>query len=319
MLGPTQARYLASIKKTLLQIFPQTMIYPGDQTRFFATDISGVLLSDYAALANRIFERDLQLRYIQEDTLQDALSPFRLDYLKSILDGIPGAAVNRDFFPICYFHNLMMWAMQWHEGMQKLLSLLAELELRWIWGGLAVAGLVITVIFWTGRCKFRMAVAGSILVSGAVEMVLQLVFLLSFQTVEGFVYRQLALIIAFFMTGLAVGAGWVSRLNLSPSKPNVVHRLFMAVHALVCILPCGLMLLLLLIHGEIRDFLSPAAMGWLFSILSLTTGILGGVHFALAVMAMAGTGVAREKIGGGFYALDLAGAAVGIPAKRQPV
>jgi len=312
MLGPTQARYLASIRKTLLQIFPKTLIYPGDQTRFFATDISGALLSDYAALANRIFERNLQLAYIREDTLQDALSPFRLDYLKSILEGIPGAAVNRDFFPVCYFHNLMMWALQWHTVLQKFLNILSELELRWVWGGLAVAGAIITAVFWTGRCKFRVAVAGSIFVSGTVEMVLQLVFLLSFQIIEGFVYRQLALIIGFFMTGLAVGAGWVSRQNPSPSEPNVVWGLFIRVQALVCLLPIGLMLLLPLIHGEIRFFLSPAAMVWLFSILSLITGILGGVHFALAVMVMAGTGVAKEKIGGGFYALDLCGAAGGV-------
>ena len=53
-------------------------------------------------------------------------------------------------------------------------------------------------------------------------------------------------------------------------------------------------------------------MGWFFSVLSLITGILGGVHFALAVMVMAGTGIALEKIGGGFYALDLAGAATGV-------
>jgi len=58
--------------------------------------------------------------------------------------------------------------------------------------------------------------------------------------------------------------------------------------------------------------LSPAAMGWLFSGLSLITGILGGIHFALAVTVMAGTGVALEKIGGKFYALDLAGAAAGV-------
>jgi len=312
MLGPTQARYLGSIRKTLLQIFPQTLIYPGDQTRFFATGISGVLLSDYATLTNRIFERNLQLTYIREDTLQDALSPFRLDYLKSILDDIQGAAVNRDFFPICYFQNLMMWAIQWHAALQKFLNMMVDLELRWIWGGLAVAGIIITAVFWTGRCKFRVAVAGSIFLSGTVEMVLQLVFLLSFQIIEGFVYRQLALIIAFFMTGLAIGAGWVSWQNPPLLQTNVVRRLFIRVQALVCLLPVGLMLFLPLLHGEIRNFLSPTAMGWLFSILSLITGILGGVHFALAVGVMAGTGIAKEKIGGGFYALDLAGAAGGV-------
>jgi len=205
-----------------------------------------------------------------------------------------------------------MWAIQWHEVFQKFLNVLADLKLRWLWIGLVLAGVIIVAIFWTGRCKFRVAIAGSIFVSGAIEMVLQLVFLLSFQIIEGFVYRQLALIIAFFMTGLAVGAGWISWKITSQPKTNVAWGLLIRVQALVCMLPFGLMLFFLLVHGQIRNFLSPAAMGWLFSGLSLITGILGGVHFALAVIVMAGTGVALEKIGGGLYALDLAGAAAGV-------
>jgi spermidine synthase len=312
MLGPTQARFLGSIKKTLLQIFPLTLIYPGDQNRFFATDRSGVLLSDYAALADRISERNLQLTYIREDILQDALSPFRLDYLKSILNGVQGLAINRDFAPICYFHNLMMWGVQWHAGLQKLLHTLADVKLRWLWTALAAIGVIVVAIFWSGRCKMRGAVAGSIFVSGGIEMVLQVVFLLSFQIIAGFVYQQLALIIAFFMAGLAVGAGWIAWQSPSQSKTIAVRGRFIRIQALVCVLPLGLMLLLPLIQGEFRNFLSPAAMGWLFSGLSLVTGILGGVHFALAVNVMASAGASVEKIGGVFYALDLAGAAAGV-------
>ena len=312
MLGPTQVRFLGSLNKTLFQVFPHILIYPGDQNRFFATDRPGVLLSDPPALADRIFERNLQLTYIREDILQDALSPFRLDYLKSILESSAGIAVNRDFFPICYFHNLMLWAMQWHEGLQQFLIFLANLKLRWLWTALAVLGVITVAIFWLGRCKFRGAVAGSIFVSGSIEMVLQVVFLLSFQIIAGFVYRQLALIIASFMTGLALGAGWISWQSSSSSRTIVVRKHFIRVQALVCVLPLGLMLLLPLIQGGVRNVLSPVAIGWLFSGLSLITGILGGVHFALAVMVMAGSGAALEKIGGGFYALDLAGAAVGV-------
>ena len=312
MLGPTQARFLGSIKKTLVEIFPHTLIYPGDQNRFFATDRSGGLLSDYAVLANRILERNLQLTYIREGILQDALSPFRLDYLKSIMEGVTGIAVNKDFFPICYFHSLMTWANQWHVGLQKVFNILAELKLGWLWAGLSIAGAITVAIFWTGRSKFKAAVAGSIFISGAIEMVLQVVFLLSFQIIAGFVYRQLALIIAFFMTGLALGAGWMSHKNPSQLKTNVARRLFIRVQVLVCMLPPGVMIFLQLIHGDLQNFLAPAAMVWIFSGLSLITGILGGVHFALAVLVMAGTGVAMEKIGGGFYALDLSGAAAGV-------
>ena len=312
MLGPTQARFLGSLKKTLLQVFPHTLLYPGDHIRFFATDKSGRLLADSSALANRIIERNLQLTYIREDILQDTLSPFRLDYLESILASITGTAVNRDFSPICYFHNLLMWATQWHALLQKLLKGLADLKLQWLWTGLAIAGAMIVAIFWTGHNKFKAAVAGSVFVSGAIEMVLQVVFLLSFQIIEGFVYRQLALIIAFFMTGLAVGAGWMSRKALPPLKPDITRNLFIVIQALVCLLPIGLWLFLPLMQSEIRNDWPPAAMGWLFSGLSFTTGILGGVHFAMAVRVMAAGGIVLEKIGGGFYALDLAGAALGV-------
>ena len=303
---------MGSIEKTRLEVFHKTLVFPGDHSRFFATDISGDLLTDYKALAKRIFERHLQLTYIREGILQDALSPFRLDYLKSIMADIKGVAVNKDFSPICYFHNLAMWANQWHVGLQKIFNMLAELRLRWLWSGLCIVGGIIIVVFWTGRCKFRTAVAGSILISGATEMVLQVLFLLSFQIMAGFLYRQLALIIAFFMTGLAIGAGWMSRKKPLEIKVDVTRRRFIRVQALVCMLPFGVMLFFQLIRGEIQNLLPAAAIGWFFTVLSLITGILGGVHFALAVMVMAGTGVALEKIGGGFYGLDLAGAATGV-------
>jgi hypothetical protein len=128
----------------------------------------------------------------------------------------------------------------------------------------------------------------------------------------GFVYRQLALIIAFFMTGLAVGAGLISWRYTPQPKFNVTRRLFIRVQILVCMLPLGLTLFFLLAHRPILDFLSPAAIGCLFSGFSLMIGIIGGVHFAMATIVMAGTGVALEKIGGGFYALDLIGAAAGV-------
>jgi spermidine synthase len=312
MLGPTQARFLGSIEKTLLQVFPKTLIYPGDQIRFFATDRTGELLSDPATLADRISQRHLELTYIREDILQDALSPFRLDYLNSILKETTGTAVNRDFFPICYFHNLMMWATQWHMVLQKFLNFLVDVKIGWLWIILVLAGSAVVALFWTGRSSYRIAVGASIFVSGAIEMVLQVILLLGFQIIEGFVYRQLALIIAFFMTGLALGAGWISRRKSHLLETKAVRGRFIGVQALVCLLPLGLMLFFTLMHGQIHHLFSPAAMGWLFSVLSLITGIVGGVHFALAVMVMAGTGVALEKIGGGFYALDLAGAAAGV-------
>ena len=311
MLGPAQARFIGSIRKTLLAVFPEILIYPGSQVRFLAAERSGVLLADAASLARRIAKRELELTYITEEILADALSPWRLDYFTSILAGVSGTAVNRDFYPICYFNSLTMWANQWHAGLQKLLQILAAAQLRWVFSILAIAGGIIVAFFWSGRSRFRLAVAGSIFVSGAVEMVLQVVFLLGFQILAGFVYRQLALIVAFFMTGLAVGAWWVARLHRVQPGIEVARKQFIGIQALVCFLPLVVILFLLMMHGELQQFLSPAAVGWLFAVISLITGVLGGTHFALGVAVATAAGIAVDKLGGGFYALDLVGAAAG--------
>jgi predicted membrane-bound spermidine synthase len=80
---------------------------------------------------------------------------------------------------------------------------------------------------------------------------------------------------------------------------------------LLCMLPLGLMLFLHLFHEQARIVFSPEIIGLLFSGLSLIIGVLGGMHFGLAVSVTASTGVAVEKIGGALYALDLTGSAAG--------
>jgi spermidine synthase len=185
-------------------------------------------------------------------------------------------------------------------------------KLQWFWTLLLIAGGGSVSVFWTGRCKYRLALRGSVFSTGAIMMVLQVVILLSFQIMAGFMYRQLALIIAFFMTGLAIGAGWISRWWPTVPKAGFAQGIFMWIQVLVCVFPLGLMLILQLMHGESQHFFAPAAISWLFSALSVITGVLGGVHFGAAVSVKAGIGAVVEKIGGELYALDLAGAALGV-------
>jgi len=309
MLGPNQARFIGSIRKTLRRVFAGILIYPGDQTRFFATGPKGLLIKDPVALADRMIGRNLKLVYIREDYLADALNPFRLDYMNSMLAGVPETVVNRDFSPTCYFHTLMLWATQWHPSLQNLLKTIAAVSVGWVWGVLSVSGIIALIFFGVGPPKYAAAVSGSILISGAIEMVLQLILILGFQIIEGVVYRQLALIIAFFMTGLAVGSGLVSLLKPDTKRSG---SLFIGAQISLGIIPVGLALLFPLLLEKGATVFSPVTMGWVFSGLSVLIGMAGGSHFALAVSAMTVSGAYLEKIGGRFYALDLLGAAGGV-------
>jgi spermidine synthase len=263
-------------------------------------------------LTNRISERKLVLAHVREDNLRDTLSPFRLDYLHTLLDQIRETGINRDFTPVCFLHTLMLWASQWHPAMAKFFAKSASLSPYQFWAGCFVIVIVFLIFFWAGRARFRAATAISVMGVGAIEMAIVIILLLTFQILEGFVYRQLALIITFYMAGLGLGAGCVAEWKpLGVSKRRGIQY-FIRVQLLIGIFPIFLLLLFNLIHGEYRHGLSSVAIGWIFSGLSLTAGLLGGIHFSLAVYASALLDVPSEKIGGELYAVDLIGSAGGV-------
>ena len=311
MMGHVQARFISSVQKTLVSVFPNVLIFPGDHSRFFATDISGKLSSDVFTLTDRIHKRKLKLSYIREDTLFDILNPFRMDYLKSILAEFKESRINKDFSPICYFHALRLWAFQWHPRLEQLFTSIASIKLSTVWTGLVIIGTVILAIFWIGPLRFNSAVAVSVMVSGALEMVLQIVLLLTFQVLEGFLYKQLALVIAFFMAGMGLGAGYISWWKKGREVRHSAVSHLIRVQAMFSLFPLLLVLLFPLIHEEFRIFLSSTSIGWIFSGLSLIAGFLGGTHFSLAVSAYTISGSSSGKIGGMLYALDLAGSSGG--------
>lgn len=299
MLGPAQARFLGSIHNTMTRVFTDILILPGDHTRFFAASKPGRLATDYRILSDRKNNRKIDTVFIREDTLADAFNTLRLDYMKSVLAQYPDAPVNRDFKPVCYFHNMMLWAAQWHPALLKTLEKMAAVTLFEFWTGAGILGIVIAAFFMV-RPRFKTAVCGCVAIEGAAGMTILLVLLLGFQIIQGFVYLQLARIIAFFMAGLGIGAGITAWKKHRHKTENRSRAGFIRIQAVTVIFPAVLVLFLEVIRG---DF-SPALAGWLFSGMSLISGIIGGSHFSLAVIAVAGSGP-------NLYALDLAGSAAG--------
>jgi predicted membrane-bound spermidine synthase len=121
---------------------------------------------------------------------------------------------------------------------------------------------------------------------------MEVLLLLAFQALYGYVYQELAVLIAAFMAGMALG----SRLSRSASSLSALA----GVQALACVAPAGLCLL-----AGLR--LPGGAGQLLFLCMALASGMLGGYQFPLAGRVYFSTG--RRGGLGTLYALDLAGAA----------
>lgn len=315
ILGTAQARFLRSIYLTLRSVFPYVAVYPGDSARFFASETPGSLVLDPQKVVERIFERKLELSYYREYYIFDYLSPFRLAYIDSVLAQGRPMALNRDFSPGCYFSNLVVWSAQLHPLLEKALTTLFEADRSWFWASLSGLILVLLLFVFIRSPAPGFSVSLSVLVMGGAQMTLEIVLILAFQILVGFVYTELALIIALFMAGIALGAAGIERLSAGIVRP----RLFLAsVQALFCIYVGGVLKLIYLLQAASQS-LVPLPL--IFSVLALVSGIFGGAHFSLAVKTLpAPEGFqpgapeslfAALNTGPTLYALDLAGAAAG--------
>lgn len=311
MVGPSHARLLGSMYWTLRQVFPAVRAVPGERAWFFAAREEASLLLDPRVLGGRIGERGLDLVHVREDTLDDLMNPMRLDNLDAILADRQDSPINRQFAPICYFHGLMLWASQWHPALGHWIGRAAAVPTAWLVVGFGLIGILTILFFWLGEPRYRAAVGTSVMVVGAVGMVLQVVLILIFQILAGFAYLQLALIIALFMAGLAVGAVAVA-VRMRSGRQDAWAILWLArVQGGVTLLPLLLVVFVSSSAEGMRQSLSTTAVAWLVTLASLFTGALGGSHFALAALASAAVGARVERTGGYLYAVDLAGAAGG--------
>lgn len=308
MLGAVQLRYLRSVYRTLTGVFPEISLYPGDSFRFLATNGAGRLVRSPDGLMRRIHDRNLSLRYVRPDTLEDRMNPLRLDYFQSLLEAESSIRPNRDFSPTCYREALILWSAQWHPLLRETIQWMVKDRPFRPWGLLAAVGGMLLLIPAKRGFHVNPAVAGSVLVAGGATMVLQMVLLLAFQILEGVLYLQLALILSFYMAGLAAGAGWIS---IRVKSPPTVRRLS-RVQALIGLYPLFLIAILFLLHGKGHSAVSSIVLTWLFPAMSFIAGALGGALFSLAVKVLSETGFALEGTGGRLYALDLTGAAVGL-------
>jgi spermidine synthase len=237
------------------------------------------------------------------------MSPFRLDYFQLMIAGAPDDVTpNRDFSPTCYREALILWSAQWHPKFREVVQWISGGRSGWLWGLFVAAGVLLLLTAARHRIPINSVIAGNVLVAGGATMVLQMVFLLSFQILEGFLYLQLALILSFFMAGLAAGAAGISqKVNL----PSLIIR-FIRVQALIGLFPLFLIAILYLLHGNLGPAVSSTVIIWLFPALSFIAGAMGGALFSLAVGILDETGFSLKGAGGKLYAIDLTGAAFGM-------
>jgi spermidine synthase len=265
-----QAAFLRSIRRTVGEVFPEVLAIPGSTIHFFASRQRGVLVGDPRALAARLAARGLKTTYVREYYLPFRMAPDRMADLEAQIRPRPETPLNMDFAPIACYLDAALWSSRfpgWDRGFPLL----------------AAGALLALVVFLVAGPTPAAAVAAM----GFTQIGLEMILLLGFQAVYGYVYQQLAVVIAGFMAGLALGSWFGLRRGAGFSLRTLVWLQILAASS-------GLALCALLRVSHL-----------LYPLLALLCGLLGGYQFIVASKLW------RTTSTGALYALDLAGASAG--------
>ena len=312
-ISPDLAEFLRCINKTLREAFAEVTTIPGDTVHFFAAAGRGSLTNDAQELVARMRARGIRAQYVGENYLPYRMMPDRMMELETQIRPEAETRTNRDFAPIAYYFDVALWSTKFNGAYRRVFQTMAGIRFGPLAAGLGLAllGLVGIAGWVTGAENRARANAGFCTAAMGLTLIgLELLLLLAFQAIYGYVYQQLAIIIAGFMLGMALGSRWGLRGAARATGAKDARRLFY-LQLLASVSPLVLYALfegLAAIKNPATVFLASQI---LFPTLGILCGIFGGYQFAVATRIFFANSGGKGTGPGTLYALDLAGACVG--------
>ena len=291
-INPELADFLRCLLHTLRQVFPEVVAIPGETVHFFAAVRPGTLTSDPQEFLRRLRERRLQTQYVREYFLPYRMSRERMRDLQLQIEPLPSTPVNRDFSPVAYYFDMVLWSVPFRHTSARGMESLAGVSFARLLAGtvLALAAMVPLLWMWpAGRlgrptARARRSAAFAVAVVGFTELGLEILLLLGFQALYGYVYHQLAILVALFMVGVALGAWWALRSSgsLAEASPRRDLRRLAGLQIVLAASPLLLYELLVQLGRVSSVGGQRAASEVLFPALALAAGWLAGWQFLLA-------------------------------------
>ena len=375
-ISPELAAFLQCINKSLRVVFPEVSATPGEAVHFFAATRAGILAAGPQELVSRLRSRGIRTSYVREYYIPFRMSPDRMRDLDQQIRPRADTRINQDFAPIAYYFNVALWSSRFDQRYRRLFEAASHASFIWTatLAGLILFGLAAALMKTRagsqgsaggsehsgpqpavpGLRSFARATAGFCTAAMGFTLIgLEILLLLAFQAVYGYVYHQLAVVIAAFMAGMALGSWWALRRTGSsktvghpaqqhpetmPSPPwgrgwsrragpgegvfGADLRRLAALQTLAALSPLVLYLLLVLVAPTSSTPGLFVISQVVFPALAVLCGLLGGYQFPLASRIFFGDADEQNSSPGSLYALDLMGAclaAVALSAYVVPV
>jgi len=293
--------YLSSLYRTLKLNFAEVIVLPGSNNIFLASNRKGILFESWQKLVERLKERKISTKFINENFLPDRLSSMRIEYLKNAITS-ETSRINYDLKPISYFYNTILWSKQFRSIEKPVFLFLSKIRPFWF---ICVIALIFIVGFsacFISRSRLSNLALSAIFIAGFTSIFLEIIIVLSFQIFYGYIYSKIGLILTLFMLGLACGAFLIQK--RTSGKRSHFKNLILIQFFQVILVSFLLFLVFYFYKISPPEFLVEC----LLLLVITLSGIIGGMEFTLANHLFLEK-KSTKKAGTG-YSVDLFGSSV---------
>lgn len=296
-----------SVFHSLDSVFSHVRVIPGDDRNIFlASESTDIAALDKAQVIARLSERKIAARVMVPWHIENKLHQGWQDWFAELLrEG--SQEINRDFRPVGVFYSVAHWHAVFAPAFGRLFRQFERIDVGTI---LAVFVLWLLVYFFLrsrGISVFRASIPFAIITSGFAGMMFDLVLIFAFQSIYGYVFSWVGLLVASFMAGAACGAMLMPAiLTRMRDEWKLFVETELAVLCLSLVLP-----LIILATNAIAGSWSEAVLLPLFLVVAFVCGALPGSQFPLANKLSLKNGRSVARTGALLYASDLAGGWLG--------
>ncbi|HAX61715.1 MAG TPA: hypothetical protein DCX95_04030 [Elusimicrobia bacterium] len=279
-----QKELTASVFKTVKSVFSYCEVIPASNNYFICSSEKHNITSEM--IKRKIAGKNIELKYLTRFYIDYILRYDRLENLEQwVNEKQKEVSYNTDFRPVSYLYGLKLWLSFFGDASLKLFSktdIYSAANTIFV----SMISLYFFIVLLFVRIKKRLYESVVVVVSCA-SMVLALAIIFAFQSVYGYVYQKIGVLLAVNLLGIGVGS-FLSKRFLEKTINTVKLTI-------ICMALFSLILTFISIN---KLFVSE----YLFYLFVSIAGFFIGFIFPLAV---------TENRIGKFYALDLLGALIG--------
>ncbi|MCP4746727.1 MAG: spermine synthase [Desulfobacteraceae bacterium] len=296
------------IYHTLKSVFSNIRVIPGDGTNLFLASNSGYISTfEKIRIIERLNQRKIKAEVIVPWRIENKLHYGWQNWFSSFIEK-SSHKINYDFKPLGLFYSISHWNALYAPSIRWLFRQFEKINL-WIIALLAAIFLLFYSFIRSKITRFhRVSIPFSIITTGFAGMIFDLMLIFTFQSIYGYVFSWIGLLMASFMAGAACGAMILTTV-MDRLKNCIIFYIKIEI-AIICF-AVGCPFIFHIAHIYLGAMKVLFLFKLLFLVISFIGGLLIGSQFPLANKIYSLNSSSLSRTAGLLYASDLLGGWIG--------